>query len=330
MSNLVSVIMPVYQVQDFVERCLRSVMNQTYNELECIIVNDATKDDSIEKCERLIDDYEGTIRFRIIHHERNRGLSAARNTGTKAATGDFVCYVDSDDEMMPDCVEKLVRAALEYPEAEMVIGNAQFFLNGHKEQVSLDDGMPSVIRSNQEALSLYYQQRITNGAWNKLVRRAFIERHNLYFKEGIIVEDILWMFYVMKYVSTIPLVKDITYHYYKRPGSIMTSSGPFEFGNSYSIIYEDILQHLTPGREGKELSRYLAGFCKCYLQHKKDMALYKELYSLYRSHCRQYGCWYSYLVLLVVGIIGNFGNPNGFLRQLNSIRWKCKRFHQWT
>lgn len=330
MSNLVSVIMPVYQVSDFVERCLRSVMNQTYNDLECIIVNDATKDDSIEKCERLIDDYEGTIRFRIVHHERNRGLSAARNTGTKAATGDFVCYVDSDDEMMPDCVEKLVRAALEHPKAEMVIGNAQFFLNGYKERVSLDDGMPSVIRSNQEALSLYYQQRITNGAWNKLVRRAFIERHNLYFKEGIIVEDILWMFYVMKYISTIPLVKDITYHYYKRPGSIMTSSDPIKFGNSYSIIYEDVLQHLTSGRENKELSRYLAGFCKCYLQHKKDIVLYNDLYRLYRDHCRQYGCWYSYLVLSVVSIIGSFGNPNGFLRQLNSIRWKCKRFHQWT
>lgn len=324
MSNLVSVIMPVYQVSDYVERCLMSVMNQTYSHLECIIVNDVTKDDSIEKCERLINDYDGAIRFQIIHHEHNRGLSAARNTGTKAATGDFVYYVDSDDEMMPDCIEKLLRAALEYPEAEMVIGNAQFFLNGQKERVSLDEGMPSVIQSNELALSLYYQQRITNAAWNKLIRRSFIEEHDLYFKEGIIVEDYLWEFFVMKYLSTVPLVKDITYHYYKRSGSIMTSADDQTFGRSYFIIYEEILQHLTAGRENKELTQNVASFCKFYLKHKATIPAYKDLHGLYRRRTRQYGCWYAYLVLVVVGAIGCFGNPAGFLGWLNSLRWKVK------
>ena len=71
----VSIIIPVYQVSNYVERCLKSVIGQTFTDFECIIVNDATRDDSIEKCERLIDGYDGPIRFRIIHHEVTRGLS---------------------------------------------------------------------------------------------------------------------------------------------------------------------------------------------------------------------------------------------------------------
>lgn len=94
---MVSVIIPVYQVSNYVERCLKSVMSQTYTDIECIIVDDATKDDSIVKCERLIVEYGGPIKFRILHHEYNRGLSAARNTGTKVAEGEYLYYLDGDD-----------------------------------------------------------------------------------------------------------------------------------------------------------------------------------------------------------------------------------------
>lgn len=78
--TLVSIIIPVYQVSEYIEQCLRSVMNQTYINLECIIINDATKDDSIEKCERLINDFKGSISFHIIHQSRllnNRKLKLA-------------------------------------------------------------------------------------------------------------------------------------------------------------------------------------------------------------------------------------------------------------
>ena len=94
---MVTIVIPVYQVSEYVERCVCSVMAQSYPYLECIIVDDATQDDSIVKCEQLIAAYKGPIRFRILHHGQNRGLSAARNTGTKVATGDYLYYLDSDD-----------------------------------------------------------------------------------------------------------------------------------------------------------------------------------------------------------------------------------------
>ena len=91
---MVSVVIPVYQVSGYIERCIRSVMAQTFTDIECIIVDDASQDDSIEKCERLIGEYDGPIRFRILRHKENRGLSAARNTGAKAATGEWIFFIE--------------------------------------------------------------------------------------------------------------------------------------------------------------------------------------------------------------------------------------------
>lgn len=105
----ISIVVPVYNVSLYVERCVRSVMAQTYPVLECILVDDASPDDSIAKCEKLIAAYDGAISFVVLHHERNRGLSAARNTGTDAAQGDYIYYLDSDDEITPDCIEKVER-----------------------------------------------------------------------------------------------------------------------------------------------------------------------------------------------------------------------------
>ena len=98
----VSIIIPVYNVSAYIERCVKSVMKQTYSgDIECILVNDATPDDSIDIAKRLIADYNGPIQFRILNHEHNKGFSATRNTGIDAATGDYLYFFDSDDEITP-------------------------------------------------------------------------------------------------------------------------------------------------------------------------------------------------------------------------------------
>ena len=90
-------------------------MRQSYTDIECVLVDDASVDDSMVKCQKLIDEYDGPIQFRLLHHEKNRGLSAARNTGTKAATGEYVFYLDSDDEITSDCIEKMMLLAEKHP-----------------------------------------------------------------------------------------------------------------------------------------------------------------------------------------------------------------------
>ena len=94
----ISIIIPVYNVEKYIEACLHSVMAQTYTgPMECILVDDCGQDNSIGVAEKMISDYQGTIHFRILHHDHNRGQSAARNTGMDAATGEYIFFSDSDD-----------------------------------------------------------------------------------------------------------------------------------------------------------------------------------------------------------------------------------------
>ena len=339
-KKVISIIIPVYQVSDYIERCIRSVMSQTTTDIECIIVDDATEDDSIVKCERLIKEYndnvnldhnldhnldgKGRIRFKILHHKMNRGLSAARNTGTKAATGEYVFYLDSDDEMTPDCMEKMMLMAEKYPEAEMVIGGYQAIENGRVRSFLKGDASDYVV-SNEKIVSLYYTKFIPIFVWNKLIKRSFIETHQLCFKEGIVYEDDLWMFHVVKYLSAVAFLNEVTYHYYIRPGSITTSHDEFRKGESYKIIYSEILSNLMPGREKKDLERYVTGFCKCYLDFKSSIPEYYDLHREFMERSKHHDCWSVYLILVTIRIIGYFGNPSGILECLNALRWKWKQ-----
>ena len=120
---LVSIIIPVYNVAPYIGDCLRSVMRQTYTgPIECLIVDDCGTDESLPIAERMIVEYDGPIRFEILHHEHNRGLSAARNTGINKATGDYFFFIDSDDEITEDCMEKMMSVVQENPEVELVQG----------------------------------------------------------------------------------------------------------------------------------------------------------------------------------------------------------------
>ena len=119
----VSIIIPVYNVEPYVEDCIRSVIRQTYGgKMECIVVDDCGTDNSMDVVERVIGEYNGPIPFRILHHEHNRGLSAARNTGMDAATGDYLFFLDSDDELTDDCIEKLTEPLVK-EWYDVVIGN---------------------------------------------------------------------------------------------------------------------------------------------------------------------------------------------------------------
>lgn len=334
--ELVSIIIPVYQVSDYVERCLKSVMSQTYADIECIIIDDATKDDSIVKCERLIKEYnenldvdvnlngKGKIRFKILHHEVNRGLSAARNTGTKAATGEYLYYLDSDDYISEKCIETLIEPFKENVGLEMVQGNCLRTCDGIEGIVY--KGKPLHILSNNDVRMQYLSyHHIYISVWNRLMKRSFVEKNGLYCKEGIVHEDHLWMFYLMKCLQNAYLCEAITYYHPIRPGSIVTSTDKVTEGNSFQIIFDDILHHLTSGKENFELQYYLYIFCKRYLMFVDVVPSFHQTGKLYRECAKQNGCWYVYMVLAVIGVIGHFGNPSKILGWLNTMRWKIKR-----
>lgn len=259
---LVSVIIPVYQVSAYIERCLLSVMNQTYTNIECIIVDDCSPDDSIAKCERLIDGYEGPIKFRILHHEQNRGLSAVRNTGTEAATGEYIFYLDSDDHITLNCIERLIKEFEVDPNIEMVQGNNWMISDGSQNAL-FRLGQPIRITNNDESRKEFFQNRnIYISVWNRLLKKSFIEEHQLYCRESMAFEDLLWVYYLMRYLNKAYLCDKITHYYYcLRQGSILVEAKP-ESVVCYAYSFNEIFNTLTKGREQEELKGFLYYFIK--------------------------------------------------------------------
>lgn len=261
----ISIIIPVYQVSAYIERCLRSVMNQTYPNIECIIVNDATQDDSIEKCQQLIEDYSGEIRFKIVHHEANRGLSAARNTGTDSASGSYIFYLDGDDEISSNCIEKLLKPCIKDGSIEMVMGVTARYYNG-KCSFSI---LPEKEFSTKESVRDYFFSKngFYVGAWNKLIRKDFIIENKLYFKEGLLYEDDLWTFWVVKHLNHLYRIPDITYSYIIRPQSITTGTSKDITSRHWCLIYDEIAHHFSPNESGKEARHYAKGLCVRYVEN---------------------------------------------------------------
>ena len=218
----VSIIIPVYNVEPYVERCLQSVMLQTYNDLiECLIVDDCGTDRSMDVVERIVDAYHGPIRFKIIHHERNRGLSAARNTGMAAATGDYLFFLDSDDEISVNCIEKLT-SPLKEEQFDLVVGNIRT-IGDEKVRLAVNLKLSDGFVLYGEQVLETYRKGWNMIAPNKLYRTAFIREHGLQFKEGLIHEDELWSFQVACLAQSLRAVNQLTYIYYIRDNSITTS-----------------------------------------------------------------------------------------------------------
>lgn len=304
----VSIIMPVYQVSPYIEDCLRSVMQQTYRgSMECLIVDDSTTDDSIAIAEKMIDEYKGTIRFRILHHEENRGLSAARNTGTLQATGEYLYYIDSDDEITEDCIEKLMAVAIQDPSIDMVQGNACRHTLQRETIILVKDIVLPLPEANSEVRKCRYQYgQLYSNVWNKLLRRDFIIDNHLLCREGIIHEDELWVFYLVKYLKKACFLPDITYHQKKRPGSITTGTDLSTRMANKCIVYREVLSHLTPGYEQEEFDCYAGRINTSYFQYVREVPAFEEVLQLCREKSKQYGNRYLKLKLTAVYYLGKF------------------------
>ena len=175
----ISIVIPVYNVAPYIEDCLQSVMNQTWQgDLECILVDDCGTDDSMQLIEQRLQTYVGKIDFRIIHHQQNRGLSAARNSGIDAVTGDYVYFLDSDDEITSDCIERLTKP-LQDKDYDFVVGGYQIIGSQiQMDPLRLKDG---VALTDEEVLKAYRVKDWYLMSVNKLYQVSFLNRHHLRF-----------------------------------------------------------------------------------------------------------------------------------------------------
>lgn len=219
---VVSIIIPVYNVAPYIIRCLQSVASQTINDLECILVDDCGKDSSIELAQEFITNYHGNIKFSIVHHKHNYGLAAARNTGIRCSSGDFLYFLDSDDAIVPDCIETLILLFQQHPDTSFVQGNYLDEEN-HLGPYAFHKDIPQYIDEKKILDDLILCQIVTSSC-NRLLPKKFIIENNLFFPEGILHEDLYWVYYLAKYAKAAAFTHKGLYIYYKNEGSIVTST----------------------------------------------------------------------------------------------------------
>ena len=209
----VSIIIPVYNVEPYIEECLQSVMRQSYKGMiECILVDDCGTDNSMEVAGQLIETYKGPIDFKVLHHEHNRGLSAARNTGIDAASGDYVYFLDSDDWISDDCIEKLTQP-LDFELYDFVIGHYE--RDGKDSFVSCPEG-----EYYKNSLKSKGRGGIPVSVCNKLFRKSFLLDNQLFFEVGKVYEDSIFSFDMVCVERKYYVINAITYHYRRRENSI--------------------------------------------------------------------------------------------------------------
>lgn len=320
----VSVIMPIYNVSAYIEQCIRSVMRQTYTgSMECLIVDDCGSDESIATAEQMIAAYDGPIRFKILHHEQNRGLSAARNTGTMQAKGTYLYYLDSDDEMTEDCIETLMGQMTAHPGLEMVQGNAVRYFPSNRSVVDVKQVSLPLAVTNEEVRRCFYQlKQMRVNVWNKLVRRDLVVDNNILCLEGVLYEDNLWSFDLLKVLKHAGFISEITYHHRVRPNSIMTGTDKRTKILNYCTIYREILTHLTPGHEQEEVDYYVKIVGSIDLKYGHDVPEFKDVMRLCREQAKRYGGFWSRLRLELVSFLGKSKLGRAFWASARKVkRW---------
>ena len=239
---LVSIIVPIYNVADYIEKCLLSVLNQTYRNIEVVLVNDCTPDNSMEVVQIILEGYKADRQIQILHHTINRGLSAARNTGIDAAKGEYIFFLDSDDWISEDCIERMLQlAASEYLDLVFadfeIVGDAARFRKWWN-----FDKLSKSYHGIAAVKELYFSGQLYMMACNNLVRRSLIIYNNIYFKEGITHEDDLWSFYLMHKVGSMGILNITTYFYVQRGGAITSDKHNYDNISSKYIVAEEMLR----------------------------------------------------------------------------------------
>ena len=229
----ISIIIPVYNVEPYVEKCILSVLRQNYSNLEVVIVDDKTPDESMKKIEGVLKEHSNThIDFKIIHHEINKGLSEARNSGIREATGEYVTFLDPDDQLTDNCISTLATEAIN-GDYDLIIGQRIIketwsgrILNKKeypKESITFD------------SLEQIIEAGMPSEAWNKFIRREFILSHSLWFQPNVLYEDNIWMAQVWSYIPKTRYIPFCTYYYLLREGSIMTTYSLKHLSSDISI-----------------------------------------------------------------------------------------------
>lgn len=265
--DLISVVIPVYNVKKYIRRCVRGVLAQTYKNLEIILVDDGSTDGSGALCDEL---FKSDPRI-VVYHKQNGGLSSARNYGVQAANGDYICFVDSDDTVDEDYVETLHNTIVKY-KVKLAICSHRVFYAGHKTAVDMSTGESGRIDSKTIIQRLLYADGIDTSTWAKMFKKDILIKHP--FPEGRVFEDAATTYLYLDSVKYVGLDSVAKYNYYVRRMSI--AQKPFDKSKMDLItatkeMYDYIIEKYPKMRLGAERRLMYA-----YLSTLRQIALSPE------------------------------------------------------
>ncbi len=228
----ISIIIPVYNAEQYIDNCLKSLIGQTYKNIEIILVDDGSKDSSYDICL----EYSKKYNFIKIFHKTNGGPSSARNLGISKASGDYICFVDSDDTVSEYYVEKLLEN-----KADIVLGGFIELINENKKNVKMCN---SIQMFKDEEIYIKFleasESDIFNSPWCKLYKRNIIEKNKLRYDESLRMgEDLEFNINYLKYCKSMIIIPDCLYYYNKNVvGSLTKKFEITRWDTEKKIYYE--------------------------------------------------------------------------------------------
>lgn len=211
---MISIIVPVYNIEKYIERCILSILAQTYTDFELLLINDGSTDSSLEICNK----WEQKDQRIRLFSQKNSGVSSARNLGLDVALGEYICFIDGDDWIAPDCLEKMIIHMTENVDV-IVCEHQKITENG----VLIDKPSEKLNffgkRSQSEALhDIYHNQFYPRIIWGKLYRKELWQ--NIRFKHFAYTEDTLAMFEILNQIQSLYIISDPLYFYFQRNDSV--------------------------------------------------------------------------------------------------------------
>ena len=286
---LVTISIPIYNCKNHIISCLQSVVNQTYQNLEILFVDDLGNDNSM----LLAEDFllkNPHLNFKILKNEKNAGLSVVRNVGIDNAQGKYIFFLDSDDEITPDCISKMVEIA-EREKVQMVCGNVKTIKLDTREKTDAFKLAitEEKIEGNKKIFDLFIQGKFPVPSWNKLILLDFLKEKKLYFKEGLFAQDSLQSFETALALNSVYFLKDDTYIYYLHQDSVIHNRKKKHFDNWITIAaeFEKYYQKEQNPERKKQILGYLIDYKDLTLlmnwKAQKSEELWKYSYSSYKK-----------------------------------------------
>ena len=251
MKSLISVIVPIYNVEKYLKRCIDSIINQTYKNLEIILVDDG----SLDNCSKICDEYsKKDKRIRVIH-KANGGLSDARNTGLDQAKGKYICFIDSDDYIDINMIKELYTNLVKTKSDISICDFVSF--DEKTEKYNSYSNSIFIVKDSKYDLMFNEYRLVTTVQWNKLFKREIFD--NLRFKYGKIHEDEFIICYELEKANKISFLLKPYYHYYQRVNSI---TGKFSINNFDAI--DAIISQIVFFRERNMINKMVKSMLVCF------------------------------------------------------------------